>query len=62
MLYEVITQADSFARDYHITAELAADKDGKILGLRVDTLADNGCTDGQASPSKFPAGLYPSSA
>lgn len=51
-------QADSFARDYHITAELAADADGKIVGLRVDTLADNGCTDGQASPSKFPAGLY----
>lgn len=51
-------QADSFARDYHITAELAADAEGKIVGLRVDTLADNGCTDGQASPSKFPAGLY----
>lgn len=51
-------QADSFARDYHITAEMAADANGKITGLRVDTLADNGCTDGQASPSKFPAGLY----
>jgi carbon-monoxide dehydrogenase large subunit len=51
-------QADSFARDYHITAEMAADADGRITGLRVNTLADNGCTDGQASPSKFPAGLY----
>lgn len=51
-------QADSFARDYHITAEMAADSSGKITGLRVHTLADNGCTDGQASPSKFPAGLY----
>jgi aerobic carbon-monoxide dehydrogenase large subunit len=50
--------ADSFARDYHITAEMAADKDGKIIGLRVNTLADHGCTDAAANPSKFPAGLY----
>lgn len=51
-------QADSFARDYHIDAEMAADKDGKIIGLRVNTLADSGCTDAAANPSKFPAGLY----
>jgi carbon-monoxide dehydrogenase large subunit len=51
-------QADSFARDYHITAQLAADADGKLVGLRVKTLADNGCTDAAANPSKFPAGLY----
>ena len=51
-------QADSFARDYHITAEMAADANGRITGLRVDTLADSGCTDGAANPSKFPAGLY----
>lgn len=51
-------QADSFARDYHITAEMAADADGKITGLRVQTLADNGAADAAANPSKFPAGLY----
>ena len=51
-------QADSFARDYHITAEMATDADGKIIGLRVNTLADHGCTDAAANPSKFPAGLY----
>jgi carbon-monoxide dehydrogenase large subunit len=51
-------QADSFARDYHMTAEMAADKDGRIVGLRVNTLADHGCTDAAANPSKFPAGLY----
>src|SRR4051812_6538567 len=51
-------QADSFARDYHITAEMAADKDGHITGLRVRTLADNGAADAAANPSKFPAGLY----
>ncbi len=51
-------QADSFARDYHIEAELAADSDGKITGLRVKTLADDGAADAAANPSKFPAGLY----
>lgn len=51
-------QADSFARDYHITAQLAADADGRLTGLRVKTLADSGCTDAAANPSKFPAGLY----
>ncbi len=50
-------QADSFARDYHIDAELAL-KEGKITGLRVKTLADHGCADAAANPSKFPAGLY----
>jgi len=51
-------QADSFARDYHMTAELAATKDGKIQALRIKTLADHGCADAAANPSKFPAGLF----
>jgi len=51
-------QADSFARDYHIEAEMAADADGKITGMRVKTLADNGAADAAANPSKFPAGMY----
>jgi aerobic carbon-monoxide dehydrogenase large subunit len=51
-------QADSFARDYHIEAKLACDKDGKIIGLKVKTLADCGAADAAANPSKFPAGLY----
>jgi carbon-monoxide dehydrogenase large subunit len=51
-------QADSFARDYHITAEMAADAGGRITGLRVRTVADNGAADAAANPSKFPAGLY----
>ena len=34
-------QADSFARDYHIDAELALKNDGTITGLRVKTLADH---------------------
>ncbi len=51
-------QADSFARDYHIHVELAAKKDGTMLALRSKTLADHGCADAAANPSKFPAGLF----
>jgi len=51
-------QADSFARDYHMTAELAATKDGRMTGLRIKTLADHGYADAAANPSKFPAGLF----
>ncbi len=51
-------QADSFARDYHMTAELAARKDGTLTALRIKTLADHGYTDAAANPSKFPAGLF----
>src|SRR5881394_1576562 len=51
-------QADSFARDYHIHAELAARKDGTMTALRIKTLADHGYTDAAANPSKFPAGLF----
>jgi carbon-monoxide dehydrogenase large subunit len=51
-------QADSFARDYHIHAELGATKEGRITGLKVKTIADHGYTDAAADPSKFPAGLF----
>jgi carbon-monoxide dehydrogenase large subunit len=51
-------QADSFARDYHINAEMAANKDGRITGLRVKTISDCGAADAAANPSKFPAGLF----
>ncbi len=51
-------QADSFARDYHMKARLAADKDGTIKALDVVTIADHGAFDAAANPSKFPAGLF----
>ncbi|HEX9637467.1 MAG TPA: molybdopterin cofactor-binding domain-containing protein, partial [Acidobacteriota bacterium] len=51
-------QADSFARDYHISAELAARKDGTITALRMKTIADHGYADAACNPSKFPAGLF----
>ncbi|MCU0896385.1 MAG: aerobic carbon-monoxide dehydrogenase large subunit [Burkholderiales bacterium] len=48
----------AFARDYHMTGELAATKDGQITGLRVNVLADHGAFDACADPSKYPAGLF----
>src|SRR6266851_3831403 len=51
-------QADSFARDYHIHADLASDKSGKMQALRIKTIADHGAADAAANPSKFPAGLF----
>src|SRR2546428_862568 len=47
-----------FARDYHIKAEIAADKEGTVNALRVYTLADHGAFDAAAQPTKFPAGLF----
>jgi carbon-monoxide dehydrogenase large subunit len=51
-------QADSFARDYHMHAEVAAKKDGTMVALKIKTLADHGYADAAANPSKFPAGLF----
>lgn len=48
----------SFARDYHMTVELGATRDGKVTALRVKTLADHGAFDASANPSRFPAGLF----
>ncbi len=51
-------QSTGFARDYHMTAELAASRDGKIQAMRVKTLADHGAFNAAAQPTKFPAGLF----
>jgi carbon-monoxide dehydrogenase large subunit len=48
----------AFARDYHMTGELAATADGKIIGLRTHVIADHGAFDACADPTKFPAGLF----
>ncbi len=47
-----------FARDYHMTGDLAVDKDGKMLALRVHLDSDNGAFFSDAQPSKFKAGLF----
>ncbi len=48
----------AFARDYHMTGELAADANGTITGLRVHVLADHGAFNAHAQPTKWPAGLF----
>jgi carbon-monoxide dehydrogenase large subunit len=48
----------AFARDYHMRGEIAATRDGKILGLRVNVIADHGAFNATAQPTKFPAGFF----
>src|SRR4051812_46093554 len=48
----------SFARDYIMVGEIAATKDGKILAVRTNVLADHGAFNGQAAPLKYPAGFF----
>jgi len=48
----------AFARDYHMAGELAARPDGRIIGLRVNVIADHGAFDACADPTKYPAGLF----
>jgi aerobic carbon-monoxide dehydrogenase large subunit len=47
-----------FARDYHMTGDLALDESGKMLALRVHLDSDNGAFFADAQPSKFKAGLF----
>ena len=47
-----------FARDYLMQGRIAADRDGRIRALRVDTLADHGAFNATAQPSKYPAGFF----
>jgi carbon-monoxide dehydrogenase large subunit len=47
-----------FARDYLMRGRIAADRDGRIRALRVDTLADHGAFNATAQPSKYPAGFF----
>ncbi len=47
-----------FARDFHMTGDLAVDENGKMTALRVDLDSDNGAFFSDAQPSKFKAGLF----
>ncbi len=47
-----------FARDYYMKGELALSDEGRILGLRVDMLSDQGAFYADAQPTKFRAGLF----
>jgi aerobic carbon-monoxide dehydrogenase large subunit len=48
----------AFARDYLMRGEIAATRDGTILGLRAHVLADHGAFNGVAAPTKYPAGFF----
>jgi carbon-monoxide dehydrogenase large subunit len=50
--------ATAFARDYHMKAELAATRDGRITALRCHVTADHGGFDACADPTKWPAGFF----
>src|SRR5438309_2996178 len=47
-----------FARDYVMRGEIAATKDGRILAIRTNVLADHGAFNGTAAPVKYPAGFF----
>src|SRR5213593_2599805 len=47
-----------FARDFHMTGDLALDENGKMLALRVHLDSDNGAFFADAQPTKFNAGLF----
>ncbi len=47
----------AFARDYHMTGEIGATRDGRITSLKCHVLADHGAFDACADPTKFPAGF-----
>ena len=47
-----------FARDFHMSGEMALSNDGRILGLRVKLLSDNGAFYADAQPTKLRAGLF----
>src|SRR4029078_6519503 len=47
-----------FARDFYMKGQLAPTADGKMLGLRVNMLSDQGYAYADAQPSKLKAGLF----
>jgi carbon-monoxide dehydrogenase large subunit len=47
-----------FARDYIMHGEIAATRDGRITGLKVDVTADHGAFNATAQPTKYPAGFF----
>ncbi len=47
-----------FARDYVMKADIAATKEGQILAIRTNVLADHGAFNGVAAPVKYPAGFF----
>jgi carbon-monoxide dehydrogenase large subunit len=47
-----------FARDFAMKGRIAATRDGKLLAVAVDVLADHGAFNATAQPSRYPAGFF----
>jgi carbon-monoxide dehydrogenase large subunit len=47
-----------FARDYVMRGGIAATKEGKIIAVRVEVIADHGAFNAAAQPTKYPAGFF----
>ena len=47
-----------FARDYVMRGEIAATRDGRMLAIRTDVLADHGAFNATAAPTNYPAGFF----
>lgn len=48
----------AFGRDFHMSGEIAAKKDGTITAIKIKTISDHGAFHGDANPTKFPVGLF----
>ena len=47
-----------FARDYAMHGRIAATREGRILAIGVDVIADHGAFNATAQPSRYPAGFF----
>jgi carbon-monoxide dehydrogenase large subunit len=47
-----------FARDFVMRGRIAATREGKILAVGVDVIADHGAFNATAQPSAYPAGFF----
>jgi aerobic carbon-monoxide dehydrogenase large subunit len=47
-----------FARDYTMRGRIAAARDGRMLAVSVDVIADHGAFNATAQPSRYPAGFF----
>ncbi len=48
----------AFARDYAMRGAIAATREGEILAVRVDVIADHGAFNATAQPTNYPAGFF----
>src|SRR5450755_246577 len=49
-----------FTRDYVMTGAMAATREGKVLGVRVEVIADHGAFNTTAQPTNYPRHSCPS--